>query len=179
MVTTQQALNQLFRDRAWWKDSGINESSARSYKKRFLEGKLELETQIKILNACGFQLVQQMQWEKKTENENLYKSLINKLHKENAFWSYDTSKIDQISDDALIEKVLLHLDIDDIQILFKLYPATKIKKVWKEKMLSQEPMYHGLNRLYSFLFFNIKQPDRYISNFNSKQYNARFSRKNK
>jgi len=62
-MTTEQALNKLFSERAWWKNSGINESSARSYKKRFLEGKLEMETQIKILNTCGFRMVQQMQWE--------------------------------------------------------------------------------------------------------------------
>jgi len=63
-MTTEQALYMLFKERAWWKDSGINESSARSYKKRFLNGRLEIKTQIRILNACGFKLVQQMQWEK-------------------------------------------------------------------------------------------------------------------
>jgi hypothetical protein len=63
-MTTEQALNEIFNERAWWKDSGINESSARSYKKRFLEGRLEIETQIRILNTLGFKLVQQMQWEK-------------------------------------------------------------------------------------------------------------------
>ena len=62
-MTTEQALNNLFSKRAWWKDSGINESSARSYKKRFLEGKLEIGTQIKILKTFGFTLVQQMEWE--------------------------------------------------------------------------------------------------------------------
>lgn len=68
-MTTEQALNKLFNERGWWRDSGINESSARSYKKRFLDGRLEIETQIKILNTCGFRLVQQMQWEK-TSTEN-------------------------------------------------------------------------------------------------------------
>jgi hypothetical protein len=63
-MTTEEALYKLFSKRAWWKNSGINESTSRSYKKRFLEGRLELETQIKILNTCGFKLVQQMNWEK-------------------------------------------------------------------------------------------------------------------
>jgi hypothetical protein len=63
-MTTEQALNTLFCQRAWYKAFGIKESSARSYKKRFLEGRLELETQIKILKISGFRLVQQMQWEK-------------------------------------------------------------------------------------------------------------------
>jgi hypothetical protein len=172
IMTTEQALNILFNERAWWKDSGINESSARSYKKRFLEGRLEIETQLKILNSFGFRVVQQMQWEKDLSKEQLYKSLINRLHKEHVFWSYDKSQISQISDDALIEKVLLHLDIDDIKALFKLYPKTKIQRVWKEKMLAQVPLYHGLNRLYAFLLFDIKHPDRYIRDFKNKRYKS-------
>jgi len=169
-MTTEQALHRLFKERAWWKDSGINESSARSCKKRFLEGRLEIETQIRILTTCGYSLVQEMQWGKDLIKDQLYKFLINRLHQEHAFWPYDISGINQIPDDVLIEKVLLHLDIDDIKILFKLYPKTKIQRVWKDKMLAQEPLYHGLNRLYSFLLFDIKHPDRYIRYYKNKRY---------
>jgi len=105
-------------------------------------------------------------------NDQLHKELIKKLHKEHAFWSYDNDHINEIPDDVLIEKVLLHLDIEDIKVLFKLYPKVKIQRVWKEKMLSQEPMYHGLNRLYSFLLFNIKNPDRYIREHKNKRYKS-------
>jgi hypothetical protein len=104
--------------------------------------------------------------------EEIYMDLISKLHQEKAFWSYDTSKIENISDDALIAGVLLHLDIDDIFILFKLFPKRKIQKVWKDKMLAQEPMYHGLNRLYSFLLFDIKHPDKYIREYKNKRYKS-------
>lgn len=105
-------------------------------------------------------------------NEQLHKDLIKRLHQEHVFWSYDKSTIKQISDNVLIEKVLLHLDIDDIKILFQLYPKIKIQRVWKDKILSQEPMYHGLNRLYSFLLFNIKHPDRYIREYKNKRYKS-------
>jgi hypothetical protein len=107
------------------------------------------------------------------KEEQLYQTLLEKLHAEKAFWSYGKS-IKLISDDVFISKVLLHLDIDDIKILFKLFPKRKIQKVWKEKMLSQEPMYHGLNRLYSFLFFNIKNPDKYIRDFNRQRLKSIF-----
>ena len=102
--------------------------------------------------------------------EQLYKVLFDKLKNEHAFWSFEN--IEQISDDALIASVLLHLDIDDIIILFKLFPKKKIQQVWKDKMLSQEPMYHGLNRLYAFLFFDIKHPDKYIRDFKNKRYKS-------
>lgn len=104
--------------------------------------------------------------------EQLHKELVKKLLRENAFWSYDKSGIMNISDDVLIEKVLVHLDIDDIKKLFKLYPKTKIQRVWKATMLSQEPLFHGLNRLYSFLLFGIKHPDRYIREYINKRYKS-------
>lgn len=98
--------------------------------------------------------------------------LVQKLKKENAFWSYDNAAIDLISDDELIEKVLIHLDIEEIFALFRMFPKRKIQKVWQERMLSQEPMFHGLNRLYAFLLFDIKNPDRYIRDFKNRRYKA-------
>jgi hypothetical protein len=100
-------------------------------------------------------------------NEKLYDVLLSKLQKEHAFWSYHN--VDHISDEVLIANVLLHLDIEDIISLFKLFPKRTIQKVWKEKMLAQEPLYHGLNRLYAFLLFNIKHPDRYIADYRNKR----------
>jgi hypothetical protein len=171
-MTTEQSLQKLFSKRAWYKDSGIKESTARVYKKRFLENKLETKTRIKILKACGFKLVQEMQWEEQTDHEQIKNALSDMLHRENAFWSYDPSSTSHIPDDKLIEMVLLHLDIDDINSLFRLFNKKRIKTIWKEKMLSQEPFYHGLNRLYAFLFFNIKDPDRYIREMTNKRYQS-------
>jgi hypothetical protein len=167
-MTTDQSLNQLLSRRAWYKGSGINENTARVYKKRFLENSMELETRIKILRAAGFRLVQEMEWEENFDPGQIRNELSSKLHRMIAFWSYEPSRIKQISDDVLIEKVLVHLDIEDIRHLFLLFPKKEIKRVWKEKMLRQEPDLHGLNRLYAFLFFDIKDPDRYIRNYKSK-----------
>jgi hypothetical protein len=98
----------------------------------------------------------------------LRKQLEKKLREENAFWSYDKSSIEIIPDDVLIEKVLLHLDIEDVQALFYLFPKKDIKKVWQEVVLPLDPLYHNINRLYAFLFFNIEHPDRYIRYYKNK-----------
>jgi len=172
MLTTQQSLKQLFSRRGWHKNSGINGSTARVYKMRYSESKLELETQMKILEACGFKLIKEMQWKEEVDQEQLKMNLTEKLRRENAFWSFDKTSFLKISDDILIEKVLLHLDIDDINTLFGLFPRERIRVIWKESMLSQEPMYHQLNRLYAFLFFDIKNPDRYIRGFMNKRYKS-------
>ena len=64
------------------------------------------------------------------ENDQLRKGLEQKLIEENAFWSYDKSSINIISDNEFIEKVLLHLDIEEVQALISLFPKKKIQKVW-------------------------------------------------
>ena len=138
-----------------------------------MEGRLSLEKKIEILETCGYKVVQEMQWEEKISDEQkLALDLTAKLHMENAFWSYNLASTSAISDEKLIEMVLLHLDINDIKSLFRLFPKKQIQSVWKEKMLPQEPFYHGLNRLYAFLFFGIKHPDRYIRDMNNKRFEA-------
>lgn len=88
--------------------------------------------------------------------------LIEKLEKKNAFWSY--GDIRDVDDDVLIEKVMLLLDIDEINILFKIFDRNFIRKVWEERVLSQEPMYHGLNRFYAWFYFGIEDPDEFLKN---------------
>ncbi len=61
--------------------------------------------------------------------ENVRLALFRKLKEENCFWSYDVSKMDSISDESLIEHVLLYLDIDDINKLFPLFGYKTVKRV--------------------------------------------------
>jgi hypothetical protein len=162
MNTTNQACRQLFSIRGWHKGSGIHESTARTYKKRFLEGKLELETKIKILRMCGYSVEQEMMWGVVDPPSDIRIELWNKLHSAQALWSYDSESAAQMSDEELIEYVLLYLDLEDVSKLFSHFPKPVIKRIWKKKMLIQEPVYHNLNRLYAFLYFDIKNPDRYV-----------------
>ena len=102
------------------------------------------------------------------EKEILKGHLADKLIKEKVFWSYDKVKADDISDEILIEKVLIYLDIEDINSLFLIYPYKIIKEVWRNEILIQEPLYHSLNILLAFLYFHIKSPEKYIQNFSHK-----------
>lgn len=64
-LKTDEALKQVFEKRGWWKDAGLNESTARSHKKQFLLGKLQFETKYKILVAFGFEVEKEMTWKVK------------------------------------------------------------------------------------------------------------------
>ena len=48
--------------------------------------------------------------------------LLAKLKQEHCFWSYNENSIKDIPDDMLIEKTLLHLDLEEINQLFLIYP---------------------------------------------------------
>jgi hypothetical protein len=67
--------------------------------------------------------------------------LVNKLIMNRVFWSYADIKADDISDDILIEKVLIYLDIEDINSLFLLYPSKTIREIWIKEILIQDPFY--------------------------------------
>lgn len=161
MLTTDQAIEKLVSRRGWYKDSGMKGSTARVYKKRFLENRLELDSRIKMLEVCGYRIVRQMRWENRNSSEVIKMELIRKLRRENAFWYSNTSNI-EVSDKELIEKVLMYLDIGDINSLFVIFPKKMIKDIWREFLIPQGQAYYKLNILYAFLYFDISDPERYI-----------------
>lgn len=98
-------------------------------------------------------------------------NLLTKLKQEHCFWSYAVENISDIPDDILIEKTLLHLDLEDIDQLFKIYSLRKIKRVWLDYLIPQEEYLHTLNRFFAWYYFNIKYPDRYIKSMTTRYYN--------
>ena len=108
-------------------------------------------------------------------NENVRKELFRKLKKENCFWSYDMSKMKTISDELLIEYVFLYLDIDDINLLFKIFPYKKVKKAWIENVVAQGEMYYVLNKFFAWYYFHAKRPRSYVKAMATRQLNKRLA----
>lgn len=171
MLTTDQAIKRLVSRRGWYKDYGLKGNTARVYKKRFLENKLDLDSRMKMLEACGYRIVRQMRWENQNSSEVIKTELIRKLRRENAFWYSNTSNM-EVSDKELIEKVLMYLDIGDINTLFTIFPKKMIKDIWKELIIPQSTAYHKVNILYAFLYFDISDPERYIRDAIRKRRNS-------
>lgn len=96
------------------------------------------------------------------KSNNIQNQLLSKLITNHRFWSYDMQKAVDIPDEILIEKTLIYLDIDDINLLFQAFPYKKIKQVWLERLVIQGDYYASLNRLLAWMYFNIKNPDRYL-----------------
>ena len=100
------------------------------------------------------------------ESFNHIKSeLFRKLQDNKAFWSFTNFELSDISDSDLIENVIIHLDKSEIMLLFKLFPKRDIQKVWRERLVPREPYYHSLNKYLAYMFFGIKDPDKYLKRY--------------
>ena len=98
-------------------------------------------------------------------------TLLSKLKQENCFWSFNEDAVSNISDDMLIEKTLQYLDLDDIDLLFQIYPYRKVKQVWLEHLVPQEEYLYALNRFLAWYYFKAKSPDTYIKSMATRHHN--------
>ena len=103
------------------------------------------------------------------EKKHVREELIRKLIENRVFWSYQKREKNTISDDLVIEKTLEHLDVEDIQQLFLLYPREKIKQIWDERFIPDE-RYRSINILFAYLYFDIKNPEQYLTRKKQQHY---------
>lgn len=106
-----------------------------------------------------------------TRSAGIY-MLSDELKKAHSMWSYDEKSIDQIPDDVLIEKTLVHLDMPEIKILFDIFPKSKIKKVWREQLVPRGDYFRTLNRFFAWYLFDIKKPDAYLKSMETRYFNS-------
>ena len=90
--------------------------------------------------------------------EEIRPFLIKKLKDEHRFWSYESDSVNDVPDDILIEKVLIYLDLDDIDKLFLILPYEQIRKSWIDNLIPLGERYYSLNRFFFFFFFNARKP---------------------
>lgn len=113
----------------------------------------------------------------KSHIKEIKRSLLDSLKNENAFWSYapDSISPDNIDDDLLIALTMRHLDIPDINQLFKIYPYKKIKKAWSDILVPEGEYLYTLNRFFSWYYFKSKRPDAYLKSLQTRRLNSLFA----
>lgn len=113
------------------------------------------------------QALQAVQQRKQMIRNHLCEQLVEK----NAFWSYDVKSFNAIPDEELIEKCFTTLDMDDINLMFELFPRKYIQKVWKERMAIQGEYMQMLNVMIAIYYFNIKEPEKYLAKIERQHIN--------
>lgn len=134
-----------------------------------ISGKREMSLQLAIKLESYFSLpdgellkMQTMQAIKK-HKQSIRNHICEQLTAKNAFWSYDVKSFDTIPDEELIEKCFTTLDIDDINLMFELYPRKQIQQVWRKRMAIQGEYMQRLNILIAMYYFDIKEPEKYLA----------------
>ena len=90
------------------------------------------------------------------------KDVLAKIKNNGGFWSY--SEIPKLCDDDIIEEALLHLDFEDMPLIFEIWSKAHIKRIWKQRLVSQGKRLNILNTLLGILFFKIYNIEKYLSN---------------
>ncbi|MBQ9215332.1 MAG: hypothetical protein IJ159_01090 [Prevotella sp.] len=103
------------------------------------------------------------------------RELIKHLKKANAFWSYQVDAIKDVPDDILVELVILHLDLDDIDKLFEIYPYKFIKKAWIENVVVLGERLYVLNKFLAWYYFGMKKPGSYVKSMETRVLNKRLA----
>jgi addiction module HigA family antidote len=134
-----------------------------------ISGKREMSLQLAIKLESYFSLpdgellkMQTMQAIKK-HKQSIRNHICEQLTAKNAFWSYNVQSFDTIPDEELIEKCFTTLDIDDINLMFELYPRKQIQQVWRKRMAIQGEYMQRLNILIAMYYFDIKEPEKYLA----------------
>ena len=90
--------------------------------------------------------------------------ILEKIKANGGFWSYQGIP-ESLDDDAIIEAALVHLDLEDLPLLFGIWSKAHIKRVWKERLVSQGRRMNVLNYILAVKLFEINNPDKYISRY--------------
>ena len=87
--------------------------------------------------------------------------ILEKIKANGGFWSYQGIP-DNLDDDAVIEAALVHLDLEDLPLLFGIWSKAHIKRVWKERLVSQGKRMNIRNYTLAVKFLEIRNPEEYL-----------------
>ncbi len=89
------------------------------------------------------------------DNINYKQLVFENAKKNNFFWSYSKDiEYTDISEDILIETVLLYSDMKDLVILFGIYPYDKLYDVWIREIIPDK-RFEPENEFLAKFFFKV------------------------
>lgn len=101
------------------------------------------------------------------------RQLFSQLQQERAFWSYDSRSVtlENLGDDELIALTMRHLDLEEIAMLFDIFPYGKVKSAWRRLLVPEGEYLYTLNRFFAWYYFKAKRPDTYLKSLETRHLN--------
>ena len=133
---------------------------------------LSLKLDMALALEPGTLALAQTRFQVETEKEHIHKdmfqiqkhSILEKIKSNGGLWSYDGVP-DNLDEDAIIEAALMHLDLEDMSLVFQIWSRSHVKRVWKERMVSQGGRLGILNYILAVKVFAVNNPEKYLSRY--------------
>ena len=111
-----------------------------------------------------YQVAVELQRQKDQNLHRIKNIILEKIKVAGGFWSYQGIP-EHLDDDSIIEAALVHMELEDLPLLLKLWSKSHLKRVWKERLVSQGKRMNILNYILSVKLFGVKHPDNYLSRY--------------
>lgn len=94
------------------------------------------------------------------------RDILEKVKAAGGLWSYQGIP-EYMVDDDIIEAALVHLELEDMPMLLKIWSKSHLKRVWKERLVSQGKRMNILNYILAVKLFGVRHPDKYLIRYAS------------
>lgn len=129
-----------------------------------LDSALELNPGSVAIAQARHQVKMEMLRHKVKDVHDLKMDILKKIKAAGGLWSYQGIP-EHLDDDSIIEAALVHLDLEDMPMLLNLWSKSHLKRVWKERLVSQGKRMNVLNYILAVKLFRINHPDRYLTRY--------------
>lgn len=122
---------------------------------------LNFEPGTVAIAQAKYQVAEEMKRQETEDMQSRKMDILAKIKAAGGLWSYRGIP-EHLDDDSVIEAALVHLDLEDVPMLFKVWSRSHIKRVWKQRLVSQGKRMNILNYILAVKIFGIRQPDNYL-----------------
>lgn len=129
-----------------------------------MDAALGLEPGSLAYAQARYQVAVELQRQKDQNLHGIKNNILEKIKAAGGFWSYQGIP-EHLDDDSIIEAALVHMELEDLPMLLKLWSKSHLKRVWKERLVSQGKRMNILNYILSVKLFGVKHPDKYLSRY--------------
>ena len=92
------------------------------------------------------------------------RAILEKIKAAGGLWSYQGIP-EHMDDDDIIEAALIHLELEDLPMLLKIWSKSHLKRIWKERLVSQGKRMNILNYILAVKLFGVRHPDNYLRRY--------------
>ena len=126
-----------------------------------LDYALELDQGTVAVAQARYLVSKEMQRQNIQDMQSRKRAVLEKIKAAGGFWSYQGIP-EHLDDDDIIEAALVHLELEDMPMLLKIWSKSHLKRVWKERLVSQGKRMNILNYILAVKLFGVRHPDHYL-----------------